>query len=387
MNISGWLRLLRKIRYFDPVLMAAIAVLLPIGCLFIYGAGQHIFLAGGQIGHGFKHYWLRQMFWAVLGLGCFFIISLTDYRRLARWSLLFWTLAVTLLVLVLMVGRQINHARSWLPVLGFTLQPAELAKPAVLLCTAWTLGQPPWRLSGWAKFFLLLPLVAAPLGLILLQPDWGTALVFLPMILAAVFVAGLPWRWVALGLLLAGIGGPLFYRYAPLKPYQRARITTFLHPRKDTTRSGWNAYQALLAVGSGGFHGKGFMKGSQYILGFLPRRVTPTDFIFSVIGEETGFLGASLVVVTFAFLIFSCLRIALAAPDLLGVALAAGAAGLVFTHAYLNIGMNIGVAPIIGIPLPLVSYGGSFMIAVMGCLGLVQSVHVHANLPENKPAG
>jgi len=215
---------------------------------------------------------------------------------------------------------------------------------------------------------------AIPAVLICLQPDWGTALVFVPFTVVIVFLAGIPWKWVAGGCLAVLLAGPLIYQ--TLEPHQKNRIRTFVQPSQDVSDAGWNAHQSLLAVGSGGLWGKGFMKGTQHVLGFLPRTVAPTDFIFSVIAEEAGFVGAGAVVCAFLGVILCCLRTAALASDDLGCYVAAGVAAVIFTHVYINIGMTVQAAPIIGIPLPFVSYGGSFMVSVMICAGMVQSVHV-----------
>jgi len=162
-----------------------------------------------------------------------------------------------------------------------------------------------------------------------------------------------------------------------LEEHQRERVLTFLKPSEDISDAGYNAHKAVLAVGSGGVNGKGYRHGDMYVLGFLPRTVAPTDFIMAIIGEETGFIGAAVPIAAFAGLIICCLRNAAAAPDRFGAYLCGAVAALLFFHAFVNIGMAVQAAPIIGIPLPLVSYGGSFLVATLACLGLVNSVHAH----------
>jgi rod shape determining protein RodA len=245
--------------------------------------------------------------------------------------------------------------------------------------------------------------------LIGLQPDYGTALVFVPFTLAVVFAAGLTWRWILLGVAAAAVVLPL--AYPRLADHQKDRIKVFLEPPADgaiallsplvsddrqeglveakehffkrsesAVDTDWNAHQSLLAVGSGGMWGKGFMRGTQHVLGFLPRTVAPTDFIFSVIAEEAGFAGAGAVLCAFMGLILCMLRTATLACDEFGTYLACGVAVLFFTHVFINVGMTMQAAPIIGIPLPFVSYGGSFMLGTMVCAGLAQSVHVRRGL-------
>ncbi len=257
--------------------------------------------------------------------------------------------------------------------LGGTLQPAELAKPATVLLlaavgAAASLGRTP-RLK--MVFMLLLGVI--PLLLIGLQPDWGTAMVFVPVLLAMAFVAGLPWRWLLFGLLAALLAMPLVYKYK-LKPYQQERLVTFLKPGDDTSRAGYNAHQSLLAVGSGGFWGKGFMRGNQHVLGFLPRTVAPTDFIFTVVAEETGFVGAAAMVLAFLGIITCCLWTGFNAADELGRLIAVGVATLFLVHVFVNVGMTVQVCPIVGIPLPFVSYGGSSLVTNYGVLGIALGV-------------
>ncbi|NOY82697.1 MAG: rod shape-determining protein RodA [Kiritimatiellaeota bacterium] len=363
----------RVLERMDPVLSAVTVVLLAAGCLFIYGAGR-------QTGGYFTHYWLRQLLAAALGAGCFLAAAASDYRRLGKWAWVFYGGAVVLLIVVLLVGRRINQARSWLPLFGFTLQPSEIAKPATVFLTAYVLSRPAYVLNAWTKAAFVFCIVVVPVVLVCRQPDWGTALVFLPPILAMVFLAGIRRRWVLLACLGVVLAAPVLF--AVMSRHQKERIRTFLHPSENIASSGWNAHQSLLAVGSGGFRGKGFMQGTQYVLGFLPRKVAPTDFIFSVIAEETGFVGAVALIGAYAVLLLCCLRGAVVAGDDLGAYTAVGIATLLFTHVYINIGMTIGAAPIIGIPLPLVSYGGSFMLTCMLALGLVQSVYVHRPQPR-----
>ena len=347
-------------------------ILLLVGCLFIYGAGQE---AGGELAGK----WKRQACWAGLGAVCFLVVCCMDYRFLGRWSWLLYLLAVVLLALIYSpIGYEINYARSWLqlPVAGIRIQPAEMAKPATLLLTAWLLSRPLVRAHGGLFVVPVLLVVVTPVVLICLQPDYGTALVFVPVLLCVFFVSGIPWKWLAAGGAAAVLIAALAYRSLDDSSYKKERIDTFIHPSQDVTVTGWNAHQSLLAVGSGGVWGKGYMKGTQHVLGFLPRAVAPTDFIFSVVAEEAGFIGAGAVVCAFMGLILCCLRVATLAPDEFGAYLAVGVGGLLFAHAYTNIGMTIQAAPIVGIPLPFVSYGGSFILSTMICTGLVQSVYV-----------
>lgn len=342
-------------------------VLLATGLAFIYGSGV-------QLGGRFTGYWKRQVFWTVCGVIAFVTTAAIDYRRLAGVSWLFYAGANFILVSLFVVGKTVNQARSWLAVGSFTLQPSELAKPAVILFLAWLVTRAAFRFDRFLDIAIFVITLALPAFLVAQQPDWGTALVFVPIGCAMAFVGGLPWRYILGAGLIALVTLPLAYKVV-LEERQRQRIHTFLNPSEDRSGAGYNAHQSLLAVGSGGVFGKGYMAGHQYKLGYLPRNVAPTDFIFSVIGEETGFLGSTMLVASLLGLIGCCLRTAAMAPDRLGTVICAGVVAFLFAHTYVNVGMTIGAAPIIGIPLPLVSYGGSFMVGTMAGLGLVQSVY------------
>lgn len=400
MKKSAVRRVLILIGRMDKLMILVQFFLIAVGVLFIFGAGQ-------EVGGAFAGFWKRQLAWALAGSVCFASISLLDYRLLGRWAWALYLLGIVLLILVYPFGIVLNGARSWLPVpgLGATLQPAELAKPATLLFCAWLLSRPFARKTGLVSLVLVSLSMGIPVVLILLQPDSGTALVYIPCTAAMIFVAGLSWRWVMLGIMTVGLAVPVVYPH--LRNHQKDRIKVFLEPpmemavaaaepllpeeraadltrfkdqflqrTSDVVNSDWNAHQSLLAVGSGGLWGKGFMKGTQHVLGFLPKTVAPTDFIFSVIAEEAGFVGATALVCAFIAIMLCFLRTAMLARDELGMYIAVGGAVIFFTHAFINIGMTIQAAPIIGIPLPFVSYGGSFMLGTMILAGLVQSVHI-----------
>jgi rod shape determining protein RodA len=387
----------RLLARMDKPMLGLTLLLVATGLLFVYGVGQEV---GGE----FAKQWQRQLANALVGFLVYLLCAAVDYRRLADWSWLGYLAAVVILALVLTpLGVVRNNSRSWLalPGVGVPLQPSELAKPAVVLFMAWLAAHPLARASRVHAVFPCLLALAAPLGLILLQPDFGTGLVYIPFTLAIAFAARLRWRWI-LGagvLLLAAI----LVLYPRLKSYQRDRIKVFLdapsslavavvspflpsHLRENAEKwqtntfrlasDTWNAQQSLLAVGSGGLWGKGFMNGTQHVLGFLPRNVASSDFIFSVIGEETGFIGAAGVVCALIGVLLCILRTAIGARDDLGCYIAVGVATLFFTHAFTNIGMTVKAAPIVGLPLPFVSHGGSFMLCTMACAGLVQSVHI-----------
>ena len=406
MDRTGLVRYVRPLARIDKALALFHVALLVIGCVFLYGAGQ-------EVGGDFSRFWLRQLRWAALGSIAFAVVVCIDYHLLERWCWVLYGLGIALLLTVHFAGVTINNARSWLeiPVVGLRIQPAEMAKPSTILAVSWLASKAAAHTVADAFVFPVLLTVAIPILLISLQPDWGTAFVYVPLALAIVFAAGLRWRWILTGVLLVSVAIPL--SFPELRDHQKNRIKVFLEPPYNVAiavaspvlpdrceqglresaasffeRAGipldtdWNSHQSMLAVGSGGRWGKGFMNGTQHVLGFLPRTVAPTDFIFSVIAEEAGFAGACGVVCIFALLIACCFRIASRASDRFGALVAVGVATVFFTHAYINIGMTIQAAPIIGIPLPFVSYGGSFMLSTMICAGLVQSVHVWRREPD-----
>lgn len=358
----------------DLIQITAFVCLIAGGTLFIYGTGQQV---GTTLSAAF---WVRQMQWATLSLGTWLLLGLIDYRHLKNlsWPLYFGTLAM--LVAVLVIGIKVYGARRWLQLGPMRVQPSEFGKLAALLLTARIMTLPGFNINKLLHFAAVGVAVGIPFLLILVEPDLGTAMVLVPMTLTMIFVAGLRWRYIVIGFilmisLLTLEGLNEYYQIKPLlKDYQRQRIEVFLHPEKDIAHRGWNQLQAKLAVGSGGMSGKGFMQGTQNQLGFLPQTVSNTDFIFSVIAEETGFAGVTTLIVLYSMLIFSILRTALSAADKFGQYLACGTAAIIFMHTFVNIGMSIGLMPITGVPLPLVSYGGSFMMNIMIYLGIMQSI-------------
>ena len=395
------LRLLLRLDWLALLLQFA---LLGTGVAFIYGIGQK---AGGDLAVK----WYRQVMWMVVGGGVYAAAMVVDYRRLGRFSWVFYLLALTALAIVIPLGAVLNSSRSWLNIPGVgMLQPSEPAKATTLLFLAWCLSHPVVRHSKIPLPVLAGVILAPPLLLIMVQPDFGTALVYLPFGVALLFVNGLRWRWFGYSLAAAIILMPL--AYSSLQPHQQGRINVFLKTpanflflaaspllnetqrqawqqkqddffRDTETRGGgdWNAKQSLLAVGSGGFRGKGYMQGTQHILGYLPRTVAPTDFIFSVIAEEYGFIGAAGVISMLAMIILLACRTAILADNDFGASVAAGGAAILATHTFINVGMNFQAAPIIGIPLPFVSYGGSFMVTIMAISGLIQNIHMRRNTP------
>ena len=369
-------RLFKNIDYY---LLISVLLLVVTGLVMIYSTTRNNYaLTGGDPFALVK----KQAVAVVIGLVGMILIMLGDYRFPDVIFQLLYGLNLLLLILVLSpLGMEVKGAKSWLNLGGaFSLQPSELAKLLVILTLAKHLAEKEeidsfWDL--WSPFIHIL----FPLVLILLQPDLGTALVFLFFFFVMLYIAGYN-RWFLLGIILAGImslvllfvchhffGTPL-----PFKEYQIQRMTIFLNPDRDPTGSGWNVRQAIIAVGSGRFMGKGLFQGTQGRLGFLPE--SHNDFIFAILCEELGFLGGFLVLALYFIIIWRCLVIMEQAKDKEGVLITAGITAMFLFHILENVGMNIGIMPITGIPLPFVSYGGSAMITNLLAIGFVENVWI-----------
>ena len=287
--------------------------------------------------------------------------------------------AVALLVLVLIIGPKWSGARSWLVFGPLTFQPSEIAKVALMILCAWILSIGKVNVNNPLWMLLILFLLAVPAGLTCLQPDLGTAMTMAAPVAGMIFAARLKWRYIVILLVAAAVILPVSYHFF-LKTYQKERILTFIDPERDKQNRGWNQLQAEIAVGAGGLAGKGFMKGKHTLLGYLPRTVSHSDFIFPVIAEETGFLGTCSLVMLFALLFFSIFRTALLAADDFGRYLCVGIAIQLFFHVYVNIAMSIRMCPVTGLPLPLVSSGGTFLVITMLYLGIVHSIYGHREI-------
>jgi rod shape determining protein RodA len=365
-------------RRYDFLQIGVILALLTISFLFIYTIGDNI-----SRDNAMRIIW-RQVWWVAVGGGSWFLAANIDYREFKVISWLFYAVCIVLLILVLEVGLTIQGATRWLSLPGgLRLQPSEFTKLALVMTISTSLTMMNFSVNRFFHLMLILVLTAVPFLLIMKEPDLGSAMILAPVTLTLIFVGGLKWRYILLGAVLISlaVGAVVLNEYKEyyplLKPYQKKRIITFLNPEHDLQGSGLNQLQARLAVGSGGFWGKGIGKGMQSNLGFLPRTVANNDFIFSVIAEETGFAGCLALLSLYSLLFYSILRSALMAADDFGKYLGAGVAAIFFVHTYVNIGMSIGLAPITGLSLPLISYGGSFIVVSLTCLGLMQSIYRH----------
>jgi len=390
-------------RRLDWPLILAVVGLMVMGGLFVASA---TLASDGVAGTPWlRRGYVRQVVWYGLGLGLAGAVSFRSYRRLSRWALLVYWVAIVLLIAVLIPGigsTQGWGARRWLLVGPFQFQPSEFAKIATVFALASYLGRPVDEVRRLSVFLRSLGLCVLPFVLILKEPDLGSALVILPVGVTMMFVAGVPTRYLVrvigagaavVTLLLVDIlWAPTEWQLVKLEPYQRRRLMvyfgkSFIPPnateaeRTQALRAyrdaSHNVDQALISVGSGGLTGKGWRQGTQNALGYLPRAVAHNDFIFSVIAEESGFLGSVTVLGLYAVVLFAGIRTASQARDRLGRLLAAGVVAIFFAHVFVNIGMNIRLMPVTGIPLPLLSYGGTSVVCSLIALGLLHNIHLH----------
>jgi rod shape determining protein RodA len=357
----------------DWLLTGAMVLLAVISILFIYSASYQ------GPGQPMPKFYKMQLMWFSVGTVLYLTMALVDYRLICQWAAVWYALALGLLVMVLLFGTRVNGAKSWFGWHGYGVQPAEFAKLAATVMLSYFLfHRAPSQRRQWGTVWGALGLTLAPAALIMLQPDLGSTLVLIPICFGLMFVAGARVKHLALVIVLGMALLPV--AWTQLKPYQKNRLTVFLQPDKDPLNAGWHLNQSLIAVGSGGLKGKGYLQGTQTLLGYMPRNVSVNDFLFSVIAEEKGFFGGICVIGLYAALLFSGLRIAANARDRLGMLLATGVVAMLFFHVLINIGMTVGLMPITGLPLPLLSYGGSFVLASMTALGLLQNIWIHRRI-------
>ena len=319
--------------------------------------------------------WLQQARAMGVGIAAVAVLLFIDYRWLMTAAWPGYVTAVGLLAGVAFAGKKVLGARRWLQVGSVQFQPSELVKLAVIIILArWFTRDETGARKGhyglidlWRPFFL----VIVPVALVLKQPDLGTALVTFAIAMTMIMFAKVKWRDLIL-MFAAGVGGSVLAWHRFLKPYQKQRVLTFLNPEAYAKGAGYHAIQSVIAVGSGQWGGKGWGEGTQNQLAFLPEQ--HTDFIFSVWAEEHGFMGGVLLIALYTFLVLAALDVAANARDKFGSFLSLGIAALFFWHAFINIGMVTGVMPVVGVPLPLFSYGGTSMVADMLGIGILLNV-------------
>lgn len=352
-----------SLRDYDWWLLAFVLAICGFGVLEIHSATHNGPLAG--------MHW-RQLSWVLLGLFCMVVVSRTNYHALMEQAPLLYLLGLGALVAVLAIGHTRYGARRWIPVLGAFLQVSELVKLVIIVVLARFFSEVRTERLTLGDLLKVAVLTGLPLGLILLQPDLGTALVLVPLAVVGAFLAGIHWKHALALLLLGAMMLPIGWHF--LKPYQKERITTFLRPEEDPRGSGYQILQSKIAVGSGGFWGKGLGKGSQNQGGFVPVRYS--DFILAALAEELGFARVLVVLLLYMGLLLRLVQNAQRANDRAGMYLVMGVAAVLGFHLFVNVAMVIGYMPVTGIPLPLMSYGGSATLSMFLAFGVVMNVRI-----------
>ncbi|MBI3849296.1 MAG: rod shape-determining protein RodA [Verrucomicrobia bacterium] len=386
----------------DLLLVLALLGLMVLGAAFVYSATMANESTSALPWYAQSYF--KQIIWYFVGLAAAAAICFVDYRVLTRWSYVAYWITIVALIVVLIphIGTMRFGARRWFDLGFFQAQPSELTKLTLILALAQFLSRPSDELRLPHVFWKAIGMMALPFLLIMKEPDLGSALVLVPTAVVMLFVAGTPKRYL---LRVAGVVGLLAVLFlvdilfAPpgwwqikLQDYQRRRLLVYfgqdyapsnateaerLRLREQQRNDSYNVRQAMISVGSGRLTGKGWRQGTQNALGYLPRSVAHNDFIFSVIAEEKGFVGSVLVLTLYSVVLFIGIRIASQARDRLGKLLAVGVVTLLFSHVFINIGMNIRIMPVTGVPLPLLSYGGSSVLCSLIAIGLLQNVHTH----------
>ena len=325
-----------------------------------------LFSAGGES----LYYVKRQAVWCLIALTAMVVVAQISPRFMARWAIIPWLLGVCMLAAVLIIGSGAKGAQRWLEIAGFRFQPSELLKIAVPLMLSSYLGSrvlpPTFKHVCWS-----LVLIAIPPALVILQPDLGTSLLIGASGFFVLLLAGLPMRYILSAAAVVAIAVPLMWFYG-MHDYQRQRVLTMFNPEADKLGAGWNIIQSTTAIGSGGFQGKGWLSGSQAHLEFLPER--HTDFIIAVMAEEFGFIGVMVLLTVYLLIIIRCLVISLRARNMFGKLLAGSITLTFFVYIFVNMGMVSGILPVVGVPLPMISYGGTSLVTLMLGFGMLMAI-------------
>lgn len=376
LSIARAKRYLRKLSDIHwPIFWVMVALTL-LGLAMQYSA------AGGNV-HVFV---IPQLSKLCVGLVAAAILVMMPTGQLMRLAYPIYGACVVLLIIVETLGVLGGGAQRWIAIGGFTLQPSEFAKLGVVLALARYFHGV--NIEGRRHLSLLLTpaiLVAVPAGLVLMQPNLGTATIIALIAYAMCFMAGIRWYYFAATITGALVSIPVIFEL--LHPYQKQRVMTFLNPESDPLGSGYNIIQSKIAIGSGGFWGKGLVGGSQGQLDFLPEK--QTDFIFTMLGEELGFFGALILLALYACVLTFSMMLAVRCRHVFGRMVASGVATLLFVHIFINMAMVMGMVPVVGVPLPFLSYGGSFLMAILIACGLLMHVYVNReiNLPRGRSGG
>lgn len=315
---------------------------------------------------------MKQSLWIGAGIFVMLLIACIDLKRLRAYLYFIYGLNIFFLVLVSLVGKTSLGAQRWIPLGSFNFQPSELGKLLIIITLATYLSEKREKGYGLKDFVLASLHVGIPLLLVFKQPDLGTSLVFLMIFIGSLVFAKFPARYIATVLVSCVMAGFVAVKAGILSEYQMNRLLVFIDPNRDPLGTGYNLLQSQIAIGSGGLFGKGYMSGTQTGLNFLPHH--DTDFIFSVVGEEWGFIGGLILLLMFSALIFRCIYLALVSRNKFGEVVAGGIVSMLFFQILVNMGMTIGLMPITGIPLPFISYGGSAMISNLAIVGLLLNI-------------
>lgn len=365
-------------RGFDPVLTAAVALLLVMGTLLVYAATRDWYARNGLDP---QYYLKRHVINIAIGVLLAYGTTVIDYRLLRAYTPFFWALGVLGLVFVLIpgLGSTVNGARAWISLPGgFQIQPAELAKIAIIIGMSMLLSERSHNSDEPTSQDVIQALVIAgiPVLLIIVQPDMGTAFIISASVVTIIAVSGAPSRWVAGLLIVAVLGAVVATKTGVISEYQLNRLQTFVDPTADTQGAGYQLRQARIAVGSGGLLGTGLFNGPQTNGRFVPEQ--QTDFIFTVAGEELGFIGSGFILILYLLVLMRAFSIARRTTDPFGRLMSTGVIAWFTFQLFENIGMTLGLMPMTGVPLPFISYGGSSMFATLIGFGLLQNVHARS---------
>jgi len=350
-----------RFRDIDWLLLGLAIAIAVIGVVEIYSATQHSALQGQ---------YKKQIYWLILSIVVAIVISCIDYHFLLQQTPWLYVVCLLALAELLVAGHAIARTKRWMQFAGLTFQVSEIAKLVIILCVAAYFAEKRNKAVTWGDLIKLGLLAGVPAILVALEPDLGTALTFIAIVSAGILLAGIRWQQVAALFLMGALALPVGWHF--LRPYQRDRIMTYVHPAQDTQGTSYQVTQTKIAIGSGGLWGKGIGNGTQSRLGFIP--VSQADSIFAAHAEEQGFIGTLFVLLLYFALLLRLLDGAQMAPDRAGAFLLVGLASVLFFQVAINTGMMIGLFPVTGIPLPLMSQGGSSLLFVFLGLGVAMSV-------------
>lgn len=360
---------LRLFKHVDFTLIFLVTGLCILGLLVIYSTTHQ-----ENINEGVMQITRRQLIHILTGFFFCLLVTIIDYHDIVKIAIPLFFLSLIMLVYVIFFGKNVGGSRRWIQLAGFEFQPAEFAKITLIIFLADFLNKQKEEIPNFLYFSLPFFFTGILMLLIYKQPDLGTAIVFFAITLLMIFIAGISWKYIIAVFIILLSLFPIGWSF--LKDYQKSRLLLFLNPEMDPLGAGYNIIQSKVAIGSGGLFGQGLFSGIQSQLKFLPAQ--HTDFVFAVIGEELGFMGALLLISLFILVLWKGIRIAQEAPDILGTLIATGVTSFMFIHILINVGMSMGLMPATGLPLPFISHGGTFMITNFIGIGLLLNIHLRS---------